>query len=140
MKTGGNVLKTTWSKLVVALIAVCSMTLTFPVAAHAEPAGQYSYICISSDGSSNTLRDGEKLSNCKGTFLKKYINGQMVSSLRLNLSGTEGRPFTRGEILCMISFIPVGGNVVRVIKVGGKLASYVGVTRAATRNLTACTA
>ena len=132
-------MKTTWSKLVVALIAVCSMTLTFPVAAHAEPAGQYSYVCISSVGSSNTLRDGERLSNCRGTYLKKYINGNMVSSLRLNAAGTEGRSLTRAEIECIIAFVPVGGGIIRVIKIGGKLASYVGIARNVA-GLSVCTA
>jgi len=105
------------------------MALGFNVAAHAEPTGQYTYVCIASDGSSNTLRDGERLSNCKGSYLKKYINGNLVSSLRLNADATEGRSLTRAEIECVIAFVPVGGGIIRVIKVGGKLASYVGLAR-----------
>lgn len=112
-------LKTILSKFVVAVMAAFSMTLAVPVAAHAEPTGQYSYICIGANGSSYTMRSGEKLGNCKGSYLKKYINGNQVDSIRLAGNGTLARPVKKEIIDCVVAVYGTGRSAYVLIKKKG---------------------
>ncbi|WP_186760122.1 hypothetical protein [Arthrobacter alpinus] len=57
-----------------------------------EPAGQYYYNCVNTDGSSYFLSQGEPLSNCHGSYLQTYINGVQVRVVSLTTSGAISNP------------------------------------------------
>ncbi|WP_431246300.1 hypothetical protein [Leifsonia xyli] len=59
----------------------------FPVVADPTTTGVYSYNCVNANGSSYFMRPNENLTNCKGSYLQKYINGRMVQSLSLVYRG-----------------------------------------------------
>ena len=59
----------------------------FPVVADPTTTGVYSYNCVLTNGQSVFLKPGEKLANCKGSFLQKYINGKKVLTLNLVYNG-----------------------------------------------------
>jgi hypothetical protein len=100
------------------------MTLTVPVAAHAEPAGQYSYVCILQNGSSYTLKSGNKLSTCKGSYLKKYINGQQVDSIALSGDGTLAKPLPKNTLDCLIA---ISGTLISVATLKKGWKSWAGL-------------
>ncbi|GAB2588817.1 hypothetical protein Aab01nite_42500 [Paractinoplanes abujensis] len=121
-------MKTILSRFAVALAAICSMILMAPAAAHAEPTGQYSYICILQNGSSYTLKPGVKLSTCKGSYLKKYINGNQVDSIRLTGAGTVAKPKNAGWVECVIAVVGTGQSTLTVVKKkGSNWKSWVGL-------------
>lgn len=60
---------------------------TFPVVADPTTTGVYSYNCVNPNGSSYFMKPNENLTNCKGSYLQKYINGRMVQSLGLVYHG-----------------------------------------------------
>lgn len=52
-----------------------------------SPTGQYEWICILTSGHSYSMRNGEPLTNCKGSYLHRYINGRHVGTYRLAYGG-----------------------------------------------------
>ncbi|MBF4562874.1 hypothetical protein ITJ43_12085 [Microbacterium sp. VKM Ac-2870] len=54
---------------------------------HPMDTGQYEYICQMPDGNSWSLYVGEQTTDCKGSFLQKYINGNMVANYPLVYNG-----------------------------------------------------
>ncbi|MBW8871596.1 MAG: hypothetical protein JF618_05315 [Leifsonia sp.] len=58
----------------------------FPVVAD-PTTGVYSYNCVNPNGSSYFMKPNENLSNCKGSYLQKYVDGRMVQSLSLVYHG-----------------------------------------------------
>lgn len=52
-----------------------------------SPTGQYEWICILTSGHSHSLANGEPLTNCKGSYLHRYINGRHVATYRLAYGG-----------------------------------------------------
>jgi hypothetical protein len=61
------------ASIMLALAVMLGLTGT---PAHAEPAGQYSYICIGTDGSGHTFTAAYY--RCNG-WLDKYINGNKIA-------------------------------------------------------------
>jgi len=59
--------------------------------------GNYEYICIGTSGASWALVSGEKLSDCHGSFLHKYINGALVANYRLAYGGGAATTWTWTE-------------------------------------------
>ncbi|MGH1548297.1 hypothetical protein ACRAWB_03580 [Leifsonia poae] len=59
----------------------------FPVVADPATTGVYSYNCVNPNGSSYFMKPNENLTNCRGSYLQKYINGRMVQSLSLVYRG-----------------------------------------------------
>jgi hypothetical protein len=59
----------------------------FPVVADPTTTGVYSYNCVNANGSSYFMKPNENLTNCKGSYLQKYINGRMVQSVALVYRG-----------------------------------------------------
>lgn len=57
------------------------------VAVQPASTGDYEYICVGTDGSSYSMANGAPLSDCKGSYLQKYINGQQVDSISLTGTG-----------------------------------------------------
>lgn len=78
--------------IIVALAATFGMSLATAGSASAEPSGNYEYVCVSTSGSSYSMADGEKLTNCKGSYLQQYINGQQVDTIPLTGDGTRADP------------------------------------------------
>jgi hypothetical protein len=107
------------TKIAVGLTAACTMTLAAPVAAHAEPTGQYSYICILTSGSSYTLKSGAALNTCKGSYLKKYINGNQVDSINLTADGSKAKKVSKNFIGCTISIYGTGKAAYSLVKSKG---------------------
>ncbi|OJF11575.1 hypothetical protein [Couchioplanes caeruleus] len=112
-------MKTTLMRFAAALIAACTMTLAAPVAAHAEPAGKYYYICVLQNGSDYVMKSGEKLSNCKGSYLKKYINGRQVDNTRLAGDGKHAMKVKKDFIGCLISIWGTGRSTFLLVKSRG---------------------
>lgn len=141
MENGGNTsMRTTLSKFAVASAAAVAMTLAVPVAAHAEPTGQYTYVCVLTNGSSYTMKNGEKLGNCKGSYLKKYINGNQVDSVHLAGNGEVAKPLPAGTISCLIAIYGTGKSVLNVVETKGKgWSSWVGAA-ISIKGLKACVA
>lgn len=54
---------------------------------HPMDTGDYEYICQMPDGNSWSLQVGEATSDCHGSFLQKYINGEMVANYPLVYDG-----------------------------------------------------
>jgi hypothetical protein len=49
--------------------------------------GNYEYNCVGADGSSYFLASGAPLTDCKGQFLQKYLDGSMLDSIDLAYGG-----------------------------------------------------
>ena len=73
---------------------------SFPVVADPST-GVYSYNCILQNGSNYWLAPGSLLGNCKGSYLKKYINGKQVQSVPLTGYGKPGNPAAFGTVECL---------------------------------------
>ncbi|MBM2615595.1 hypothetical protein JIG36_08455 [Actinoplanes sp. LDG1-06] len=58
-----------------------------PATPVAAATGEYDYYCIGVDGSSYMLRPGQATTDCHGSYLKKYINGNQVASYHLAYGG-----------------------------------------------------
>ncbi|GAA5025192.1 hypothetical protein GCM10023258_17980 [Terrabacter aeriphilus] len=80
-------------------------------AAQAEPAGQYYYECIGVNGSSYFLQKGALLSSCKGSYLKKYINGNLVKTMRLTGYGTPAKNVTI-SFGCFVALVGAGSLII----------------------------
>ena len=59
----------------------------------------------------DVMKPGEKLMNCKGSFIQRYINGAMVQSIKLAYGGGAAGDPPRNLAGCIIS---VGGGVVMI--------------------------
>jgi predicted RecA/RadA family phage recombinase len=77
----------------------------FPVVAD-PTASYYSYNCVLSNGSSYFMKAGEKLTNCKGSFLQKYINGKKVQTVSLVYNGKYSVKVT-GKGACILALTGV---------------------------------
>ncbi|REK73438.1 hypothetical protein DX116_07785 [Aeromicrobium endophyticum] len=86
--------------------------------ASAEPSGTYEYICVSTTGSSYSMAAGEKLGNCKGSYLQKYINGKQIESIPLDGSGTPVDPDGQLDGYCIIG-LALGGTAAIVFPPAG---------------------
>ncbi|WP_374009460.1 hypothetical protein [Leifsonia sp. LS-T14] len=75
----------------------------FPVVADPST-GSYSYNCVNPNGSSYFMKPGESLTNCKGSYLQKYINGKMVKSVALKYNGGATVKVT-GKGWCLVSLV-----------------------------------
>lgn len=96
-----------------------------PVSAATNPAavtpmstGQYEYICQMPNGQSWSLYVGEKTTDCKGSYLQKYINGSMVGNYKLAYGGGTlysatkpfpwGCAFAIGSAYALVVYPPTG--------------------------------
>ena len=117
------------SRITTTFVAACLLALSVPGVANAagdveprEPAGQYTYVCISTSGSSYILAPGAALSTCKGSYLHKYINGVKVLTIPLTGYGTPVNP-NSVSMDCLIAIVGTGASV---LTLGGGW-SYVGL-------------
>lgn len=80
-----------------------------------EPAGQYVYNCILTNGSSYTLSAGTATSSCKGSYLRRYISGVLVNNISLTGTGAVSNP-NAITVDCAIALV---GGVIVVLSVTG---------------------
>ncbi|MBG6215316.1 hypothetical protein RCH23_003256 [Cryobacterium sp. CAN_C3] len=71
----------------------------------ASPTGQYDWMCVLTSGYTYFLPNGEPLSNCKGSYLKRYLNGQQVQSYRLAYGGGAVNYKAEGCLIAVIGGI-----------------------------------
>lgn len=108
-------MKSKLSTLMIAAGVAGGLSLAAPGVANAEPAGQYTYTCVSTDGSSYLLNPGDELTTCKGSYLQKHINGVQVESVPLTGQGTVADP----NALNMDCIMAVTGVTVTVMTTSG---------------------
>jgi hypothetical protein len=77
----------------------------FPVVADPTilATGQYDYNCVLTNGSSYFMSPGSPLTNCKGSYLQKYINGVMVKSVALAYGGGATATVPAGAGGCLLA-------------------------------------
>jgi hypothetical protein len=78
----------------------------FPVVADPST-GVYSYNCVLTNGQSVFLKPGEKLTNCKGSYLQKYINGTKVLTVSLVYNGKPTANLSPARGWCVVSLTSV---------------------------------
>jgi hypothetical protein len=111
----------------------------FPVVADPST-GVYSYNCILQNGSSYFLAPGTLLGNCKGSYLKKYLNGAQVQSVPLTGYGKPGNPAAFGTLECLYA---IGWATLSIygpgkfVKFASGIFGYV-VSNLVPANLTSC--
>lgn len=103
-----------------------------PQAAHADVGGKYTWVCIASNGSNNTLRSGAALSTCKGSYLKGYISGKQVISIEMTGGGKVATNNVTPEYI-----VATFGGVMKIISTGGD-GLLVSVDNAASKQKGAC--
>ncbi|MFJ8896821.1 hypothetical protein ACIRCZ_19720 [Leifsonia sp. NPDC102414] len=89
---------------------------SFPVVTNATvvATGQYDYNCVLTDGSSYFMRHGEALTDCKGSYLQKYLDGRLIKSVGLvynggasvQVTGKGGCLLTLGGIAALVFYPP----------------------------------
>lgn len=77
----------------------------FPVVADPTTTGVYSYNCVLTNGQSVFLKPGEKLTNCKGSFLQKYISGVKVQTVSLVYNGKYTTKLSAARGLCLLASV-----------------------------------
>ncbi|MGO4592323.1 hypothetical protein AB4Z18_00745 [Leifsonia sp. 2TAF2] len=115
-----------------------SQTTAFPVVADPST-GVYSYICILQNGSSYVIAAGTPLNNCKGSYLKKYINGAVVQSIPLTGYGYPANPKAFGTLDCYIAIGYAATSIYGPGVIVRALAGTIGyVISSGLPNITAC--
>lgn len=110
--------RSTFTKIIITMAATLALvfggTIAAPQAAHADVAGQYTWVCQLSNGSNYTLKQGTALNTCKGSYLQGFINGKRVHNINMTEAGTRAtNNFTVG---CIVA--TVGGSL-KVLSTGG---------------------
>jgi hypothetical protein len=120
-------MRTKFSRILITVAAAAGLTLGGAGVANADPAGQYTYVCVSTDGSSYTVPQGAALSTCKGSYLQKYINGQHVSSVNLTTSGAIADP-NAIDMDCLVAVVGTGASAYGIVQTAGAgIIAYVGL-------------
>lgn len=100
---------------IAATAAAVALALVAPATAASagalENSGQYYYECITTAGWSYMLQPGDPLSSCKGSYLKTYIAGRLVSTIPLTGYGTPANPMSV-NIDCVIAILGTGASVI----------------------------
>jgi hypothetical protein len=112
----------------------------FPVVADPTTTGVYSYNCILQNGSSYFIAPGALLGNCKGSYLKKYINGTMVQSIPLTGYGKPANPAAFGTWECLVSLAWASFSIYgpgKFVKFASGAFGYV-LAQAIPTNITSC--
>ena len=90
----------------------------FPVVADPTTTGVYSYSCVNPNGSSYFMKPNENLTNCKGSYIQKYINGRMVQSVALVYRGGANVKVT-WKSGCLLTLGSIGAGLVFSPPTGG---------------------
>lgn len=112
------------TSIVVVLLAVGVLALApqrASAAGASDPAGTYYYQCIHGTGQSYFLRPGERLNTCKGSYLQKFIHGNLVSSTPWTSAGTPADPQGMAKLTAGLGcVVAVVANGVIVLTTKGK--------------------
>lgn len=65
--------------------------------------GNYEYNCVLTDGSSYFMGAGEPLTNCKGSYLQKYLDGRQLTSVSLAYGGGAQTTIPGGAGWCLLA-------------------------------------
>lgn len=106
-----------------------TLTLGAAGAASADPTGQYTYVCVRTDGTTYTLAAGDALNTCKGSYIQKYINGAQVQVIGLTGQGIPATPDALDPALdCAVALTGFGLTVISsrgtALFVSGALSTY----------------
>lgn len=136
MNTSVNTTKRkTFAKVATTMAAAAALVVGGSTAAQADPAGQYYYVCVQPDGSSLTLPAGTSLQTCRGSYLKKYLDGKLISSANLAAPGQVADP----NAITIDCAIGLAGTAIAVYTTAGAVA-YVGLALGGLGTYRACTA
>lgn len=116
-----------------------SEATAFPVVADPST-GVYSYNCILQNGSNYWIAPGALLGTCKGSYLKKYINGAMVQSVPLTGYGKPGNPTAFGTMACLYALVWATLSIWgpgKFVKFASGIFGYI-ATQFVPANLTSC--
>ena len=82
--------------------------------------GDYEYVCVLTDGRLYSMAAGEPTTNCKGSYLQKYLDGRLLSTYHLAYGGGASTEFqwTSGCILATAS------GVLLIMSPGGTVVWY----------------
>ena len=86
-----------------------------------EPAGRYYYECVSPSGTSYWLKSGEPTTNCQGSYLKRYINGNLVATYHLSVGGAPGRNVNKSDLDCIIAIV---GTSAAILSLNGSIVGW----------------
>lgn len=80
--------------------------------------GNYYYVCVLTSGNSWSLTPGENLTDCKGSYLQKYLDGRQIARWSLTQNGTPAtnRPPSEG---CLVAIGLAGAGLVFSPPTGG---------------------
>ena len=102
-----------------------STTAPTPPALTPFETGEYDYFCLGADGSGFWLSQGEPTTNCHGSYLLKYIDGNQVGSYNLAYGGGAAQtpPWDIGCVLALAGGValfiyPPTGAVAWVVQGG----------------------
>ncbi|CAD5991786.1 conserved exported protein of unknown function [Agreia sp. COWG] len=76
-----------------------------------ETTGDYEYNCVADDGSSYFMSDGEVLTDCKGSFLQKYLDGNMLESVELSYGGGAVSSAPSASDGCIVAYASGAGLI-----------------------------
>lgn len=100
-------------------------TAPSPLAPKEIQTGEYDYFCLAADGSGFWLSQGEATTNCHGSYLLKYIDGNQVGSYNLAYGGGAAQtpPWNTGCVLALAGGValfiyPPTGAVAWVVQGG----------------------
>lgn len=74
-----------------------------------EPAGKYYYVCVATNGSTNTIPVGVATDTCHGSYLLVYLNGVKVHTISLTEWAPTSDPGTI-TVDCLLAYF--GGFLV----------------------------
>jgi hypothetical protein len=80
--------------------------------------GNYEYVCVLASGTSYSMATGSNLTNCKGSYMQKYLDGRQIAvwSLAFNGLAATNLPPSQG---CLVSIALTGAGLVFSPPTGG---------------------
>ena len=100
----------------IAIVAALGMIFTgLAAATPANATGEYEYICQQVNGTHWSLASGQPATDCHGSYLQKYINGQMVGNYSLQYYAGNGGPVPPGTQMSQACVLAAAGVAVLII-------------------------
>lgn len=89
-----------------------------PAAVAPAGTGDYEWMCVGIDGSIYSMAPGEPTSNCKGSYLQKYLDGRQLATYNLAYNG-NGSLADPEAGSCVLSLAVEGAALVMSPPTGG---------------------
>ncbi|MBO9555295.1 hypothetical protein [Cellulomonas sp.] len=91
-------MKSFWAKIAVGIGILSLLVVGAPTAASAT--GNYEWQCVQLNGVQTPMSPGEELINCQGYRLKKYLDGKLIATYKINsVYPVSGNPPSAGCII-----------------------------------------